>query len=50
MTVESAKLVVDAPLANVKLNLKSLHDVSYLRCAKAEIIVNEGFEKVLIYD
>jgi hypothetical protein len=50
MTVESAKLVVDAPLASVKLNLRSLHDSSYLRCAQAEIIVNEGFDKCLIYD
>jgi formiminotetrahydrofolate cyclodeaminase len=50
MAVESAKLVINAPKANVKLNLKSIHDLSHLHCARAEIIVNESFDKCLVYD
>lgn len=50
MAVESAQLVIHAPKANVKLNLKSIHDLSHLHCMSAEIIVNEGFDKCLVYD
>lgn len=50
MAVETAKLVINAPKANVKLNLKSIHDLSHLHCARAEIIVNESFDKCLVYD
>jgi len=49
-TVESAKLIIDAPLAHVKMNLRSIHDISHVRCAKAEIIVHEGFDKCRVFD
>ena len=49
-TVESAKLVIDAPRASVKMNLRSIHDVSQVLCDKAEIIVNDNFEKCKLFD
>ena len=49
-TVESAKLVINAPNSHVSLNLKSLHDLSYIQCASAEIIVGEEFNKARIFD
>ena len=30
--------------------MRSIHDVSFLHCAQAEIIVNENFDKCKIYD
>lgn len=32
------------------MNLKSLHDVSYLNCMSAEILIGEGFNKCTIFD
>lgn len=49
-TVESAKMVIDAPNAHVSLNLKSIHDLSFIRCATAEIIIGETFDKCDIFD
>ena len=49
-TVESAKLVINAPNAHVSLNLKSIHDLSHIHCASAEILISEGFDKCLIYN
>ena len=49
-TVESAKMVINAPRAHVSLNLKSIHDLSYIHCQSAEIIVNEEFDQCDIYD
>lgn len=49
-TVESAKLVIDAPLAHVTLNLKSLHDYSYIHCASLELLLGENFQKCHIFD
>lgn len=49
-TVESAKMVIDAPNAHVSLNLKSIHDLSHIHCASAEIIVGEAFSACDIYD
>ena len=43
-TVESVKMVINAPNAHVSLNLKSIHDLSYINCHSAEIIVNEEFD------
>ena len=43
-TVESAKMVINAPNAHVSLNLKSIHDLSYIHCASAEIIIGESFD------
>jgi len=30
--------------------LKSIHDVSHIHCASAEILINEAFDKNLLYD
>ena len=49
-TVESAKMIIDAPNAHVSLNLKSIHDLSHIHCASAEIIVGEAFSACDIYD
>lgn len=49
-TVESARMVINAPNAHVSLNLKSIHDLSHIHCASAEIIVGEGFNKCHIFD
>lgn len=49
-TVESALLQINAPNAHVSLNLKSIHDLSHINCASAEIIIGEGFEKCHIFD
>jgi maleate cis-trans isomerase len=49
-TVESARMIINAPHAHVSLNLKSIHDLSYIHCASAEIIIGEGFDKCHIYD
>ena len=49
-TVESAKMVINAPRAHVSLNLKSIHDLSHINCHSAEIIVNEEFDQCDIYD
>ena len=49
-TVESAKMVIDAPNAHVTLNLKSIHDLSHIHCASAEIILSESFNACDIYD
>ena len=49
-TVESAKMVINAPNAHVSLNLKSIHDLSHIHCASAEIIVGEDFSKCDIFD
>ena len=32
------------------MNLRSLHDTSYVHCSKAEIIVTENFSKCRIFD
>ena len=50
MAAESAKLVVSAPKASIKINLRSIHDLSHLHCADAEIIINENFDKCAIFD
>lgn len=49
-TIESAKLVVDTPAVNLKMNLRSIHDVSHINCAKAEIVVTENFNKSRVFD
>ena len=49
-TVESAKMVINAPNAHVSLNLKSIHELSHIHCASAEIIVGESFSKCDIFD
>ena len=49
-TVESAKLVVDAPLSDVILNLKTIHDLSHINCNSAEITIGENFKACEIYD
>ena len=49
-TVESAKLNIIAPNAHVSLNLKSIHDLSHIHCASAEITISDGFDKCLIYN
>ena len=49
-TVESAKLNINAPNAHVSLNLKSIHDLSHIHCASAEITISDGFDKCLIYN
>lgn len=40
-SVESANMVIDAPNANVSLNLKSLNDLSHIRCNKASIYLSQ---------
>lgn len=40
-SVETTKLVIDAPHANVTLNLKSLHDLSHIRCKTASIFLSQ---------
>ena len=49
-TVESAKLIINAPNAHVSLNLKSIHDLSHIHCASAEILISDSFDKCLIFN
>ena len=49
-TVESAKMVINAPNAHVSLNLKSIHDLSMIHCTSAELLIGEGFDACDIYD
>jgi len=49
-TVGSAKLVINAPNATVSMNLKSLHDESFIHCKNLEILVGENFNACKIYD
>ena len=49
-TVESAKMVINAPNSHVSLNLKSIHDLSHIYCASAEIIVGENFDSCHIFN
>ena len=49
-TVEAAKMVINAPNSHVSLNLKSIHDLSHIHCASAEIIIGEGFSTCDIFD
>ena len=49
-SVESAKMVINAPNAHVSLNLKSIHDLSHIYCATAEIVVGENFDSCHIFN
>ena len=49
-TVERCKLTINAPNAHVSLNLKSLHDLSHIHCASAEVIISDSFDQDVIYD
>jgi hypothetical protein len=37
------KLFVETPNAEVEMNLRSLHDSSYVQCKSISIVINETF-------
>jgi len=42
-TLEAVKLNIDAPKCKVELNLRSLHDSSFINCKQFILTVNENF-------
>ena len=50
LSVESGRLVVNAPEAEVDLYLRSVDDLSLVNCRKANVFIGEDFEGCQIYD
>ena len=49
-TVENSKLIINAPNSHLTLNLKSLHDISYINCKSADLILSEMFDQCTIWN
>ena len=50
LSVESGRLIVNAPNAEVDLYLRSVDDLSLVNCRKANVYIGEDFEGCQIYD
>jgi len=50
LSVESGRLLVNAPQAEVDLYLRSVDDLSLVNCRKANVFIGEDFEGCQLYD
>ncbi len=48
--VENAAFKLDAPNSSVSLNLRSLHDSSYIKCKSLDLVVSDSLDNCAIYD
>ena len=49
-SVETLKLHIDAPNATLHMNLRSLHDNSFVNCKNVSITTFENNQSVRVYD
>mmetsp|Transcript_32147 Transcript_32147/g.39866 ORF Transcript_32147/g.39866 Transcript_32147/m.39866 type:complete len:115 (+) Transcript_32147:767-1111(+) len=50
LSVESGRLLVNAPQAEVDLYLRSVDDLSLVNCRKVNVFIGEDFEGCQLYD